>query len=275
MQKAGEACRSDCRLGLVLGLGTMCLGLGAACFVLFAPVMVAFMIYGLLLPIIQLWRLSDDSTSVLILPRVLSAGYLICIGVLGLLGPAVYRFQHMLSDVVDIRNMPPTFYSELSIRGEVSRRYVWTKTQRALEELLDTRGTHHITEEILETSAWRGIAQAYSEGILRTAHEWYVPTPGSPSQPDCPVEEDAAFCHDAVLCAVDLDLWTLAELQKYARALAVQDDLIVECHGSKHGVAQLILEHGGVLGDLQQDEANSTESEVDLCGVGNATAVKI
>lgn len=179
MQKAGDLCAHDPRVGLLVGLASFCLGLGVLCAVFFVPVMASFVVYSCVLPCVQLLRTAGVQDDHFVLPRVLTTIYMLCLATAAVLTPAVYDFQTSLKDIVDVTNMPAAFYNSAAIRGEISRRYVAAKARASLEAVLDSKLTRNITEDIVDY-AWgpeRDVEANYARGILSSAPRWYEESP--------------------------------------------------------------------------------------------------
>jgi len=175
MQRASQLCAHDWRVILLLAGGSISLALALLLGSIWTPIMMSFIAYGSVLPGIQLVRTWDREDDVYHLPQVLSGCYLLCLSALCVLAPNVYRFQAGLQDIVNIKNMPSAFYICSGVRGEISRRYVWTKTRLALKATLDAVSNHNMTEVILERCpGWEtNVKVAYEHGLLCTADEWY------------------------------------------------------------------------------------------------------
>jgi hypothetical protein len=112
----------------LVGLLSLLGGALSAC--VFLPSTLAFAVVSVLFPATQLPQCfnanndsnDEDNTAILLLPCVMSWGYLTCLVVLCCLAPSVWQFQKVRSRVRDAKGFPECFYGPEAV-AEIYARY--------------------------------------------------------------------------------------------------------------------------------------------------------
>ena len=99
-------------------------------------------LYGVTVPVLMLFQEPWHART--LLPVVLSVLYVTCLVVLGLLLRSVSTFQMLRRELIELSGMPVPFYSEKCVRGELSRRAVFSAVYGQLENALTDAGDHHV-----------------------------------------------------------------------------------------------------------------------------------
>lgn len=135
-------------------LGLSCLPVITVSVLIWVPATVLFAAYSAVFPLTQMgqcWRDNgDDSVRSrrLLLPCVLSYGYLACMVILICLAPLVLKFQQMRRALRDAKGFPKSFYRAATV-GDIYRRYTANVDRLDLTRMLHSRVGHFNAIEIV------------------------------------------------------------------------------------------------------------------------------
>lgn len=108
------------KLIVAFGMGLMLVGL--LCMALFIPVFLAFVVYAVLYPLIQLVVQLRGGGLSGTLAVILTLIHFVLLLLLAALAPLIYSFQSLRIDIIDIKNFPGLFYEKHTIQ-ELHKRY--------------------------------------------------------------------------------------------------------------------------------------------------------
>ena len=135
-------------------LGLACLPVVTVSALVWVPATVLFAAYSAVFPLTQMgqcWRDNGDDSDRsrrLLLPCVLSYGYLACLVILISLAPMVLKFQQMRRALRDAKGFPKSFYRTATV-GDIYRRYTANVDRLDLTRMLHSKVGHFNAIEIV------------------------------------------------------------------------------------------------------------------------------
>jgi hypothetical protein len=135
-------------------LGLVCLLVVAASALIWVPSTVLFAAYSAVFPLTQMgqcWRDNGDDSARsrrLLLPCVLSYGYLACLVILISLAPSVLKFQRTRRALRDAKGFPKSFYRAATV-GDIYRRYAANLDRMDVTQMLHAKVGHFNAIEIV------------------------------------------------------------------------------------------------------------------------------